>query len=155
RLLSHDRQIAGFAEGTYNLTDALKVTVGVRVSRVKFSIQSLSDGPQNSGPRPGASDNTETAVTPKAGVQWQIDPYNMVYFSYAKGFRPGGGNPSIPYDPTYQNPNIGCTADFLNFGIPQAPSTYKSDSVHSFEVGAKNNINNRVRLASSIYYIRW
>ena len=79
----------------------------------------------------------------------------MVYFTYAKGFRSGGGNPSIPYDPTYQNPNFGCTGDFLNFGIPHAPATYKSDTVQSFEVGAKNNINNRVRLASSVYYIKW
>jgi iron complex outermembrane receptor protein len=155
RLLSHDRQIAGFGEVSFNLTDAVKLTAGVRVARVKFSIQSLSDGPQNSGPRPGSSENSENSVTPKAGVQWQIDPSNMVYFTYAKGFRPGGGNPSIPYDPTYQDPNIGCTQDFLNFGIPHAPSTYKSDSVHSFEVGAKNNINNRIRLASSVYYIRW
>jgi outer membrane receptor protein involved in Fe transport len=36
-----------------------------------------------------------------------------------------------------------------------APNTYKSDSTKSFEVGAKNNIDNRVRLATSIYYIKW
>ncbi len=79
----------------------------------------------------------------------------MVYFTYAKGFRTGGGNPSIPFDATYQNTNIGCTGDFLNFGIKNAPSTYKSDSLQSFEIGAKNNINNVVRLASSVYYIKW
>ncbi len=36
-----------------------------------------------------------------------------------------------------------------------APATYKSDSVQSFEVGAKNNIDNRIRLATSVYYIKW
>ena len=163
RLVSHDRQIAGFGEVNFNLTDALKLTAGVRVSKVTYSIQSLSDGPQNSGPRPGASENSETPVTPKGGLQWQIDPANMVYFTYAKGFRSGGGNPTIPYDPAYTlpyvpgsaNPNIGCTGDFINFGIPHAPISYKSDTVQSFEVGAKNNINNRIRLASSVYYIKW
>jgi outer membrane receptor protein involved in Fe transport len=79
----------------------------------------------------------------------------MVYFTYAKGFRPGGGNPTIPYDPTFANPNIGCTGDFITLGIPHAPTTYRSDSVQSFEVGAKNNIDNRIRLASSAYYIKW
>jgi hypothetical protein len=79
----------------------------------------------------------------------------MYYFTYAKGFRSGGGNASIPYDPTFHNPAVGCTQDFLNMGIPHAPTTYKSDSVQSFEVGAKNNIDNRVRLASSVYYIKW
>jgi iron complex outermembrane receptor protein len=155
RLLSHDRQVAGFGEVNFNLTDTLKLTAGVRVSKTSYSIQSLSDGPQNSGPRPGTQSSSETPVTPKAGIQWQADPNNMYYFTYAKGFRSGGGNPSIPYDPTYQNTNLGCTGDFLKFGIPHAPATYKSDSVKSFEVGAKNNIANRVRLASSVYYIRW
>ena len=155
RLLTHDRQIAGFGEVNFKLTEALKVTAGVRVSRVTETLQSLSDGPQNSFTRPGGSVSTESPVTPKAGLQWQVDPYNMVYFTYAKGFRPGGGNPSIPYDPTFTNTNIGCTQDFLNFGIPHAPNSYKSDSVQSFEVGAKNNIDNRIRLASSVYYIKW
>jgi outer membrane receptor protein involved in Fe transport len=155
RLTSHDRQIAGFGELNIGLTDTLKLIAGVRVSRTTFSIASLSDGPQNSGPRPGAAENSQTPVTPKAGLDWQINPNNMVYFTYAKGFRMGGGNPSIPYDPTFQNPTIGCTQDFLNFGIKQAPSTYKSDTVQSFEVGAKNNINSVVRLATSVYYIKW
>jgi len=155
RLVSHDRQIAGFGEANFKLTDTLKLTAGVRVSKTTYNIESLSGGPQNSGPRPGTQQNSETPVTPKAGIEWQVDPNNLYYFTYAKGFRSGGGNPSIPYDPTYQNPNIGCTQDFLNFGIPHAPATYKSDSVQSFEVGAKNNIENRVRLASSIYYIKW
>jgi iron complex outermembrane recepter protein len=155
RLLSHDRQVAGFGEVNFNLTDTVKLTAGVRVSKTSYSIQSLSDGPQNSGPRPGTQSSSETPVTPKAGIQWQATPNDMYYFTYAKGFRSGGGNPSIPYSPTDPTSNIGCTQDFHNFGITHAPATYKSDTVQSFEVGAKNNIANRVRLASSIYYIRW
>lgn len=155
RLLSHDRQIAGFGEVNFNLTDSLKLIAGLRVSKTTYSIQSLSDGPQNSGPRPGNASSSEKPVTPKAGLQWQVDPDNMYYFTYAKGFRSGGGNPSIPYDPTFQNLTNGCTQDFLNLGIPHAPATYKSDSVQSYELGAKNNIDNRVRLASSIYYVKW
>ena len=155
RLTSHDRQIAGFGELTVGLTDTLKLTAGLRISKTTFSIQSLSDGPQNSGPRPGAAQNSQTPVTPKVGLQWQATATDMYYFTYAKGFRMGGGNPSIPYDSTFQDATIGCTQDFLNFGIPHAPDTYKSDTVQSFEVGAKNNINNVVRLASSIYYIKW
>jgi outer membrane receptor protein involved in Fe transport len=33
--------------------------------------------------------------------------------------------------------------------------TFNSDTVNSFEVGAKNNFDNRVKIASSVYYIRW
>jgi iron complex outermembrane receptor protein len=156
QLVSYDRQIAGFGEVNFNLTDTLKLTAGVRVSKDSFTIESLSGGPQNSGPRPGTQSSSENPVTPKAGIQWQADPNNMYYFTYSKGFRPGGGNPSIPYDPTFQNLTNGCTQDFINLGLTNgAPATYKSDTVQSFEVGAKNNIENRVRLASSIYYIKW
>ena len=45
--------------------------------------------------------------------------------------------------------------DFQNFGIKSAPATFNSDTVDSFELGAKNNIDNRVKIASSVYYIRW
>jgi outer membrane receptor protein involved in Fe transport len=155
RLVSYDRQIAGFGDVNFNLTDTLKLTAGVRVSKTSYTIESLSGGPTNGGPRPGTQSSSETPVTPKAGIQWQATPNDMYYFTYAKGFRSGGGNASIPYDPTFQNPAVGCTQDFLNMGIPHAPATYKSDSVQSFEVGAKNNIDNRVRLASSVYYIKW
>ena len=156
RLLSFDRQIAGFGELNFKVTDTLKLTAGVRVSKDSYSIESLSGGPQNSGPRAGTQSNSENPVTPKAGIEWQADPNDLYYFTYSKGFRPGGGNPSIPYDPTFQNPTVGCTQDFQNLGLKNgAPPTFRSDTVQSFEVGAKNNIDNRIRLATSIYYIKW
>ena len=52
-------------------------------------------------------------------------------------------------------PQAACAQDFANFGITQSPATFNSDTVRNFEVGAKNNFEHRVRIASSIYYIRW
>ena len=52
-------------------------------------------------------------------------------------------------------PYAACAGDFTAFGIVNSPATFSSDSVNSFEIGAKNNIDNRVKLASSVYYIRW
>jgi outer membrane receptor protein involved in Fe transport len=156
RLLSFDRQIAGFGELNFSVTDAIKITAGLRISKDSFTIESLSGGPQNGATLAGTQSSSEKPVTPKAGIEWQVDPNNMVYFTFAKGFRPGGGNPSIPYDPTFTNLTFGCTQDFQTEGLTKgAPNTYKSDSVKSFEIGAKNNIDNRIRLASSIYYIKW
>jgi outer membrane receptor protein involved in Fe transport len=156
RLLSFDRQIAGFGEVSFNMTDTLKLTAGVRVSKDSYTIESVSGGPQNGLTLPGTQSNSEKPVTPKAGIQWQVDPNDMYYFTYSTGFRPGGGNASIPYDPTFTNLSFGCTGDFQTEGLTKgAPNTYKSDSVQSFEVGAKNNIENRIRLASSVYYIKW
>src|ERR1700733_6573714 len=47
QLTSYDRQIAGFGEINFKLTDSLKLTAGVRVSKDSYTIESLSGGPQN------------------------------------------------------------------------------------------------------------
>jgi len=52
-------------------------------------------------------------------------------------------------------PQAACAGDFTNFGITASPATYNSDTVDSFEIGAKNSFQNRLRIASSIYYIKW
>jgi iron complex outermembrane recepter protein len=142
-----DRQIAGFGEASYKLTDALKLTVGLRVAKSKVSLLNVSGGAQPNYGFTGTGEQNETPKTPKVGLSYQFNSDNLFYATYAEGFRPGGANPPIPY--------VSCALDFQNFGIPGAPTSYNSDSVKSFEVGAKNNIDNRLRLASSVYYIKW
>jgi iron complex outermembrane recepter protein len=80
-------------------------------------------------------------------LAYQLDPTNMVYATYAKGFRPGGGNNPLPA--------AACAQDLQNFGITSSPTSYNSDSVDSFEVGAKDTFDGRLRIASSVYYIKW
>lgn len=157
---SKDTQVALFGELTYGFTDRFKATVGARYSRMKYSFDTLTGGPQLYAPtRTGSGDISENAFTPKATLQFQMDPDNLFYAAYAKGFRPGGANNPIPF--------AACPTDFANFGVVVDPADlashpgskvvdkFSSDSVNSFEVGAKDNFDNRVRIASSIYYIRW
>ena len=143
-----DEQLAVFGEGTYSFTDQFKLTAGARYSHSKYSFTSLTGGPQlfNATTSVGA-DKSENSFTPKVSFSYQQDPRNLYYFTYAKGFRPGGGNNPVPY--------AACASDFQSFKIPGAPLTFNSDTVNSFEVGAKNNIDNRFKIASSIYYIHW
>ncbi len=143
-----DQQTAIYGEGTYSFTDELKLTLGARYSKSKYSFVSLTGGPQLfNAPATVGADKDENSFTPKVSFSYQADPRNLYYFTYAKGFRPGGGNNPVPY--------AACGTDFQNLGISGAPLTFNSDTVNSFEVGAKNNIDNRIKLASSIYYIRW
>ncbi|MBV9622098.1 MAG: TonB-dependent receptor [Gammaproteobacteria bacterium] len=145
---ARDEQYALFGEATYSFTDQLKGTLGARFSKNKYSFETLTGGPQlYANTSPGTGNNSENAFTPKVSLQFQADPGDLYYFTYAKGFRPGGANNPLPY--------AACAQDFQNFGISAAPTTFNSDSVNSYEVGAKNNLGGRVRLASSIYYIRW
>jgi iron complex outermembrane recepter protein len=148
RTSAKDEQYALFGEVTFSFTQRLKGIAGARISKNKYSFDTLTGGPQLfAATRAGSGDNSENAFTPRLGLQFQADPNNLYYFTYAKGFRPGGANNPLPA--------AACAEDFQVLGISEAPTTYKSDSVSSFEVGAKNNFSNRVRLASSIYYIRW
>jgi iron complex outermembrane receptor protein len=145
---SKDTQAAIFGEFTYSLTERFKATLGARYSHMKYTFDTLTGGPQlYAPPRTGTGDITEHAFTPKVSLQFQADPNDLFYATYAKGFRPGGANNPIPY--------AACPTDFNNFGIPANPGTFSSDSVKSYEIGAKNNFENRVRIATSLYYIKW
>jgi iron complex outermembrane recepter protein len=143
-----DEQYAVFGEATYSLTDKLKLTAGTRFAKNKYSFDTFTGGPQLYGPSEfGSGSNAQNSFTPKLSLQYQADNNDMFYTTYAKGYRPGGANNPLPY--------AACSQDFKNFGIANSPTTYDSDTVDSFEVGAKNNINNRVKIASSVYYIKW
>jgi len=143
-----DQQTAIYGEGSFSFTDELKLTLGARYSKSKYSFVSFTGGPQLfNEPATVGADKNENSFTPKVSFSYQMDPRNLYYFTYAKGFRPGGGNNPVPY--------AACGTDFQNLGISGAPLTFDSDTVNSFEVGAKNNIDNRIKIASSVYYIRW
>ncbi len=145
---SKDKQLAWFAEGAYRITDQWKVTAGVRYSKTEFSFNTLTGGPTLFlPPQSNSGDKKENSFTPKLSIADQVDPNNLYYFTYAKGFRPGGASNPVPY--------ASCATDFNTFGISKAPETFDSDTVDSFELGAKNNFDNRVKISSSIYYIKW
>ena len=71
----------------------------------------------------------------------------MYYFTYAKGFRPGGANNPVPF--------AACAQDFANFGISEAPTTYSPTRSTASRSVRRTTSTIGCRLASSIYYIRW
>jgi outer membrane receptor protein involved in Fe transport len=86
-------------------------------------------------------------VTPKFEIGYQADPDNLYYVSASKGYRVGGGDAPVPIPE--------CTADLTSIGLTSTPTTYKSDSLWSYEVGAKNRMANQLQLESSAYFIDW
>ena len=145
--ITYDRDIAVYGEVNYALTDTLRLTLGERVGRDKFSLNHYADGLENFGPSPARASESDSPNTPKASLAWQVDNADLFYASYAKGFRPGGGNPPLP---SYCNP------DLTTEGYPNgAPLTYKSDSTQNYEIGSKNSFGQVLRIATSVYYIKW
>ena len=148
RTHAKDEQFAIYGEGSYAITDELKAVFGGRYAKVKYSFDTVTGAAQLFGPDVWLTgSHSENVFTPKLGLNYQHDPNNLYYFTYSKGFRPGGSNNPVP--------QAACAGDFANFGISNSPATYDSDTVQSYEAGAKNNFDNRIRIASSVYYIKW
>jgi outer membrane receptor protein involved in Fe transport len=144
----HDRQAAGFADVTYALTDTLKLTAGVRYAFTHFDFTNFADGPQNFGPTGGPGHKDETPLTPKGGLSYQVTPDDLLYATVAKGYRIGGANPPIPEQE--------CAADLTTLGIAATPSSFRSDNVLSYEIGAKDKFfGGALETSESAYHIDW
>jgi iron complex outermembrane recepter protein len=150
--ITFDRQIAGYGELSYALTDTWRLTLGERVARTAFSLNHYADGLENFGPSAKTASERETSSTPKASLAWQVNNSNLFYATYAKGFRPGGGNAPLPgYCSTG-----GAQSPLAQTGYPNgAPLTYKSDATQNYELGSKNSFGQTLRIATSVYYIKW
>ncbi|MDB6160534.1 MAG: TonB-dependent receptor [Gammaproteobacteria bacterium] len=93
---------------------------------------------------PITGNQSDTPVTPKFGLSYQLDANNFLYFTAAKGYRQGGVNESVPA-------NL-CAADLTTLGLTSTPIGYTPDSLWSFEVGAKDSLfGGRLGLDSSVY----
>jgi iron complex outermembrane receptor protein len=138
RNTSHDRQLAEFGELTYGITDQLKVTAGGRFADMSFNLAHYANGLENSGLGTFSGTYHENSFTPKLGASFQADTNNLFYVTYAKGFRPGGVNAPLPVGP------CGTT-----------PAGFKSDTTQSYEIGSKNNFADTLKVAASVYYIKW
>jgi outer membrane receptor protein involved in Fe transport len=166
-----DVEIAAFAEANYwIIPDKLRATAGIRMSRVSFSYYQHFLGPVTSvGPGGGVSatgvsfavpsplnggtnqgSTSESPVTPKFGLQYQITDNDMVYVSASKGFRAGGVNSQVSYGICQQ------ALDQIGYFPNELPQTYKSDSVWSYELGAKLRLlSNRLQFNAAVYQIDW
>ena len=157
----HETEVAAFGEANYLITDKLKATAGVRISRNEFSYFQQFGGPANGflvgdlingGLTTGGI--SESPVTAKFGLSYQFDQANMAYVNAAKGYRPGGVNATAPGS----NGQTGgrCFGDLTTLGITTTPPTYDSDSVWSYEAGAKiRTLGGKAQINASVFRIDW
>jgi iron complex outermembrane receptor protein len=148
RTIAHDRQVAGYLDGTLEIGGGVSVEAGVRVAWTQFKFENMADGPENFGPSGGSGTQEETPVSPKIGVSYRPDEGELFYANVARGYRIGGANAPFP--------ESSCQADLTVLGISKIPSDYKSDSDISYEVGAKNSLlGGSLSVEASAYYTDW
>ena len=142
-----DEQIAGFADATLALTQTLKATAGLRVAHTRFEGNSLFQGPVSGYQLQSPQAVSETPVTPKFALDWQTTSSLLLYVTAAKGYRIGGTNAPVPLSV--------CGPDLAGYGFTNVPDTYKSDSLWSYEAGAKGRLGRAVTFAASAYRVDW
>ncbi len=85
-----DQQFAVFGEGTYSFTDQLKLTLGARYSKSKYSFTSLTGGPQLFlRPQTVGADKNENSFTPKVSFSYQARPAQSLLLHLCQGFPAG------------------------------------------------------------------
>ncbi len=155
RIKRIDRDYAAFAEASYDLTDTVKLSAGIRGFISKNTLTGFSGFLRNALNPPffcfPTSDTSipcvniaesgvsrqplkqdQSGETHKVSVSWQADTTKLVYATYSTGFRPGGNN---------RRPDV----------IP-----FKSDTLSNYEIGWKTTwFDRRLRLNGAVFYEQW
>ena len=141
-----EEQLAGFANVDLRLGD-FTLTAGGRIADTRFSFREDLDGPFNRGPKSSSGSQQDTPITPRVSLSWKPEGGPLLYLSAAKGFRIGGANQGTQSTPL-------CAAGLAQLGLASAPTEYHSDSLWSYEAGAKARIG-KLRFEVSAYHVDW
>ena len=140
QITSRYREIAGFANVTWHLTERFDITAGGRLSENKQSAEQFTAGNPllvgAGGALPPIS-SKESVFTYSLSPRFEISDTTAVYARVAKGYRPGGPN-ILP-------PSAG----------PDVPRTYEADTITSYEVGLKSDISRMLSFDLSLYHLKW
>lgn len=143
------RQIAGFGELTYNVSEQWSFTAGVRIFNVERRDVTVSGGVLNGGATSTQTgEASSTNVQQKYLVQYTPTRDNLIYLQAAQGYRNGG--------PTGHVPLAACGADLAALGYDSVPASFGPDKLWNYEIGSKNTfLDRRLTLNGAVYYVDW
>jgi outer membrane receptor protein involved in Fe transport len=129
-------ELAFFGDLTFHLTDRFDVTAGARYSTIDQTYNQTLSGlllEPFTGYFPASSD--ENVTTYLANARYSFNEHSTLYVRYATGYRPGGPNFVV---------------------LPGTPSTFESDSLHSYEIGYRIESSDRAySLDTAVYHVDW
>jgi iron complex outermembrane receptor protein len=140
-------EMALYGELTYNISDTLRVTGGLRWFDNKSVNDTILGFPLVVGwtssevPR---SEDKDSDVLMKFNISWDMNESAMLYGTYSEGYRRGGAN-AVP-----------SLANGDNFGEPNAEAirSYGKDTVSNYEIGIKGQTD-RLSYTVSAFYVDW
>lgn len=148
--LTRTWQEAAFGDVTYSLTDRWDVSGGLRWFDIRQRLYGVANGVLNGGlTEVNGLRSVDVGVTPKISVSYHVDDDRLLYARASKGFRQGGPN-------QYDVQSSLCAPDFQRLGISGVPSTFKSDSLWTYELGSKNLFKDVHTIVNgAIFYTDW
>ncbi len=143
------KQYSFFGEASYEVSEKLTLTAGLRYFREKVDSAQVWTEPEVIftfiPTNPFTSDITISKVLPKFVVDYQPNEDVLLYAGASRGARNGGLN-------------VTSTISFIAFtGTDTTPfRTFKEDSVWSYEVGAKTQwLDRKLTVNLAGYYLDW
>jgi outer membrane receptor protein involved in Fe transport len=150
-LIEHSNDVAVFGELSYEIAPRLSLSAGLRHYWIKRTTDPTLDtgfiiGPDGAS-QPGLA-NRQSGLVPKVALSYKVGDQGNIYISAAKGFRPGGSQQRLPEI---------CSADLAALGLTvDDVRQFRSDTLWSYEVGAKSQLaNRRLSISAAAFQIDW
>ena len=153
------KSYAAFGQATYDLTDRLSITGGLRYTREDRSYDRVTTTASSlaglngltfrfpgSLPAPFNLDNSATfdAWTPSATLSFKPGADSQIYASASRGFKSGGFNGRA---------NSLADLTLVVNGAPRLVTNFEPETVWTYETGAKASFaDGRVYLAANVFY---
>ena len=146
---NHDQEYAAFGQATYLPIPAVKISAGLRYTYAVETSALYTTGYFAGSTPPAYLTRAEFyALTPKFTASYDMTDTTTLYADIAKGFRVGGGAPYVPTDI--------CANDLAGIGLSEAPRSYGSDKLWSYETGLKGRyFGGKLTVAGDIFLIDW
>lgn len=123
---------ATFGELTFNATDVLTITGGLRYFHETRTLDTVN---RSFGANTKLFNSGDfSSLNPRLNISYHLSPTSMVYLSGAKGFRSGG----------------------FNLSVTGGPPSYDPDRLWTYEFGTKHQLlDGRLTLEGAVYYTDW
>ncbi|MBE9538928.1 MAG: TonB-dependent receptor [Proteobacteria bacterium] len=140
-------ELAIYGELTYNISDTLRITGGLRwfdnesVNNTIMGFPLVVGWVSSEIPE---SKDADDDILMKFNVSWDMSDNAMIYGTYSEGYRRGGANavPSVDNGDPFGEPN----ADAIR--------SYDKDTVTNYEIGIKGGTD-RLTYTVSAFYVDW
>lgn len=151
------KEVAGFAELTWHVTDRWQVSGGFRVFHndlqgtsgiplpyASLTTQYLTTGVANDPYLLGGYNRLSASETDKIfkfGTSYKFNPETLGYLTISQGYRPGGANGLPLIDPLGNN-----NGPIL---------TFKPDTDTNYEIGIKGSVAQRIEYSATAFLVDW